>query len=124
MKTKRTFTLLGLTTLLLLAYVHEQTSIYHLSYSIVAKERKLTELNEAYKVAKFSLTEVRSPGSLSERAEAAALQLTIPQSHEVVTVFKVKSALPSAEQPRVIAHPFFSWFQFIKVAQAKTSQEG
>ena len=50
---KRKFVLLTAGTCLLLLYVHEQTSIFQVSYGIEKKERAVAKLSEEYKRMKF-----------------------------------------------------------------------
>ncbi|OGW85883.1 MAG: hypothetical protein A3C35_06720 [Omnitrophica bacterium RIFCSPHIGHO2_02_FULL_46_11] len=121
---KRTVTFLILGTLLLLLYVHEQVSIFQVSYSIERKEREIARLSEEYKTAKFNLARLRSPRLLSERMKKMSLDLGIPTDQEIVTILKPKlqplsHTSPMLDQP---AFRFLSLVHFVKEAQARDAQ--
>jgi len=106
----------------LLGFVHQQTSIYRISYSITAKERELTRLHEEFTQAKVRLAELRSPNALRARAEEVSLDLTIPKDQEVIRLLRMRPIASRTAPERIIGLPFMSWFRFIKEAQAKTSK--
>ncbi len=113
---------LAVLTLMLLAYVHEQTSIYRVSYAIQAKNRELGRLKEDHKLAKFALTQLRSPTTLSRRAREASLDLTVPKDHQVVRVLKTRVATAQVESGGFDRFLPMNWLRFMKEAQAKTSK--
>ncbi len=119
---KRTFTLLILGTLFLLLYVHEQTSIFQVSYSIERKEREVARLSEDYKTAKFYLARLRSPHILSQRMKELSFTLTIPKDQEMVKILKPKSLPVQREVTWPAPFQFLSLLHFVKEAQAKTSK--
>ena len=122
---KRTFTILITATLLLLFYVHEQVTIFQVSYSIERKEREIARLSEDYKTAKFYLTRLRSPHVLSQRIKELSLNLAVPKDRQVIRVLKPK-AVPVQIQVEESWPPapfrFLSLLHFVKEAQAKTSK--
>ena len=120
MENKRIFSLLTIVTLALLLYVHEQISLFRVSYSIQAKERQVAELSEVYKLAKFRVARLRSPQVLSQRMKQLSLNLTTPTEQEVIRILRPQ--MVSQEQTMKWPDPihFLSWLHFIKEAQAKT----
>ena len=114
MENKRIFSLLTIVTLALLLYVHEQISLFRVSYSIQAKERQV------YKLAKFRVARLRSPQVLSQRMKQLSLNLTTPTEQEVIRILRPQ--MVSQEQTMKWPDPihFLSWLHFIKEAQAKT----
>jgi len=118
-----TFIVLILTTLLLVAYVHEHISIYRTSYAIESKERERARLNEEYKLAKYAVSRLRSPDLLSQRLQETSLNLTIPQEHEVIKLLRAKTLSPRIEHAGPVRVAFLPLLQFIKEAQAKTSND-
>lgn len=120
MENKRIFSLLMIVTVALLLYVHEQISLFRVSYSIQAKERQVAELGESYKLAKFRVARLRSPEVLSQRMKQLSLNLTTPTEQEIIRILKPQ--LVSQEQTMKWPDPihFLSWFHFIQDAQAKT----
>ena len=93
---RRTFILMGFVTLLLLFYVHEQVSIFQVSYAIEKKEREVARLSEAYKREKFDLARLRSPHVLSQRIKKLSLALSLPEEQEVVRILRSKA--PAVDQ--------------------------
>ena len=119
---RRTFILMGFVTLLLLFYVHEQVSIFQVSYAIEKKEREGARLSEAYKQEKFDLARLRSPHVLSQRIKKLSLALSLPEEQEVVRILRSKA--PAVDQKTMWSAPFqfLSLLHFVKEAQAKTSK--
>ncbi|MBI4394991.1 MAG: hypothetical protein HY583_02225 [Candidatus Omnitrophica bacterium] len=119
---KCTYTFLIFGTLALLLYVHEQTAIFQVSYSIEKKEREIARLSEQYKTCKFKVARLRSPHVLSERMKKLSLNLTTPKDQKIIRVLKMKT-LPLEPQVRWPAPlQFLSLIHFVKEAQAKTSK--
>ena len=116
---KRTFSVLILGTLALLLYVHQQVSVFQLSYAIERKERQIARLSEDYKRAKFRLDQLRSPHALNERLKQSSLELITPTDQEVVRVLKMQPIIQKTESGWPGAR-FGSLLQFVKEAQAKT----
>ena len=130
----RTFTFLIAGTLLVLAYVHEQVSILQISYSIEKKERAAARLSEDYKVAKFQIARLHSPGYLNQALKSRSLNLSAPKAVQIIKVVKPKEllsstttaqrvGLPPLNQPTTSKASFISWVGgFMREAQAKTSK--
>ena len=116
---KKTFSALIIGTLALLLYVHQQVSVFQLSYDIEKKERQIARLSEDYKRAKFGLDQLRSPHALNERLKGSSLELITPTDQEVVRVLKMQPIIqkPESGWPGV---QFGSLLHFVKEAQAKT----
>jgi cell division protein FtsL len=106
--------------MMLLGYVHAQTSIYRISYSIEAKERQFAELSEDFKRAKFQVAQLRSPSHLSRRAKEASLELMVPREHEIVRILTDNAEVSQLEDPVLRCFPTHSWFGFVREAIANT----
>ena len=119
--TKRTFSWFILVTFALLMYVHQQISIFQVSYSIQRKEREAAKLSEEYKMAKFRLDRLRSPHVLNQRMKEMSLDLTTPTEQEVIRILKPKIAPQETKVSWPDPVQFLSTFHFMKEAQAKTS---
>lgn len=120
---KKTFGYLITVTFLLLLYVHEQTSILHVSYSIQKKEREVAQLSETYKLAKFRVARLRSPQALNHRLKELSFDLTTPTEQEIIRILKPKIESLSSEKTAGSSSHFFPWLNLIKEAQAKTSSK-
>jgi hypothetical protein len=121
---KRTFLAAVLITLSLLAYVHQQTAILRISYSIGTKERELARLSEEYKQAKFRLSSLKSPQALSRRLAHTPLKLTSPKAREIIRVLKPIPAAPEVEAPVwFLRSPLLFWLNPIREAQARVHAE-
>ncbi len=118
---KRTFGLIFAITLALLFYVHQQISIFRVSYTIQKKEMEVARLSEAYKLVKFKVARLYSPHVLSQRMKQLSLDLTTPTEQEIIRVLKPK--IVPQENKVTWSDPvqFLSWLHFIKEAQAKTA---
>lgn len=123
MLSKRAIKYLLLSTGLVLLYVHQQTAILQLSYSIEKKERKLAELSEHYKLARYQIARLRSPNFLNQQLKAHSFDLTHPKVIEVIKVPipKVESAPSQAHWP--LKSSLIFWMGTVKEAQAKTSSK-
>lgn len=120
---RRIFSLLILSTFLLLFYVHIQTTIYQVSYSIEKKEREIAQLSENYKIAKFRAARLRSPRVLSERMKKLSLDLAAPKDQELIRVIKTKVVTPEVETGWYGPFRNLAWLNPIKEAQAKSSKD-
>ncbi len=118
---KRTFSFFILITFALLLYVHQQISIFQVSYSIQKKEHEAANLSEAYKMAKFRVARLRSPNALNHRMKELSLDLTTPTEQEIIHVLKPKIVPQETKTSWSDPVQFLSWFHFIKEAQAKTA---
>ncbi len=120
---RRTFGWFILVTFALLLYVHQQISIFQVSYSIQKKERESAKLSEEYKMAKFRVARLSSPRVLNERMKALSLDLITPTEQEVIHVLKPKVTPPEPKVSWPDPGQFLSLFHFMKEAQAKTSSK-
>lgn len=118
---KKTFILFIMITLALLLYVHQQISVFRVSYAIQKKEAEAAKLSEDYKLVKFRVARLRSPHVLNQRMKQLSLDLTTPTEQEIIRVLKPK-VVPQ-ETKMILPDPiqFLSWLHFIKEAQAKTA---
>jgi len=118
---KRTFGLIIAITLALLFYVHQQISIFRVSYTIQKQETEVTRLSEAYKLVKFRVARLYSPHVLSQRMKQLSLDLTTPTEQEIIRVLKPKMVPQESKITWPDPVQFLSWLHFIKEAQAKTA---
>ena len=119
MLSRRSIPLLFAGTLLLLTYVHAQTSIYRISYSIEAKERQVAALNEGYKHAKFRVAKLHSPSFLNKQLENVSLDLTAPKAAGVLHVSKSIPMGRISVPDLTLRGQVMSWFGLMREAQAK-----
>jgi hypothetical protein len=119
---KRVLKYFVISTTLLLLYVHEQTSILRLSYSIEKKERELARLSEEYKVTRYQLARLHSPGFLSRQLKERSLNLTTPKVIEVIKVQMPKTSTSPVRANVPQQSTLLSWIGSLKEAQAKTSK--
>ena len=120
---KRTFSLFILITFALLLYVHQQISIFQVSYSIQKKEHESAKLSEDYKLVKFRVARLRSPNALNQRMKQLSLDLTTPTEQEVIHVLKPKLVPQETKVSWPDPMQFLSWFHFVKEAQAKIASK-
>ena len=118
---KRTFGLIIAITLALLFYVHQQISIFRVSYTIQKKEIEVARLSEAYKLVKFRVARLYSPHVLSQRMKQLSLDLTTPTEQEIIRVLKPKMVPQENKVAWSDPVQFLSLLHFIKEAQAKTA---
>ena len=111
-----------LATALVLLYVHQETAVLRVSYSIEKKERELARLSEEYKTIHYQVARLRSPSFLNRQMKEHALNLTTPKVIEMVKVPMQKISVSPAQVNAPVKSSFFSWFGSIKEAQAKTSK--
>ena len=116
---KKTFSTLIVGTLALLLYVHQQVSVFQVSYDIEKKERQIARLSEDYKRAKFGLDQLRSPHALNERLKQSSLELITPTDQEVIRILKMQPIIEKTESGWR-GTQFGSLLHFVKEAQAKT----
>ena len=120
---KRTFSLFILITFALLLYVHQQISIFQVSYDIQKKEQDVARLSEEYKMAKFRVDRLKSPHILNQRMKQLSLELITPTDQEIIHVLRPKIELQDNKVSWHDPIQFLSWFHFIKEAQAKTASK-
>ncbi len=118
---KRTFGFIIAITFALLFYVHQQISIFRVSYTIQKKEIEVARLSEAYKLVKFRVARLYSPHVLSQRMKQLSLDLTTPTEQEIIRVLKPKMVPQENKVAWSDPVQFLSWLHFIKEAQAKTA---
>lgn len=116
----------GLLTLLLLLYVHEQVALVRVSYQIDAKQAKLTRMSEEYRQLKFEVDQLKAPRLLEEKMKKLSLDLSLPQEIHVVRTPAPKLA-PQPHDAAAIGSVSGNMFHFlghwVEVAQAKTDNE-
>jgi hypothetical protein len=113
-------------TVLLLFYVHEQVSLFAVSYRIQKNSALLTERGEEYRRLKFEVDQLKAPRLLEEKMRMLNLDLTLPKQ---VLVVRIPSTPPAESNAPVISdislQPFSEGLldflgRWVKVAQAKT----
>ena len=120
---KRTFSYFIVITFALLLYVHQQISIYQVSYAIQKKEGEAAKLSEDYKLAKFRAARYRSPHFLNQRMKELSMDLTTPTDQEIIHILRPKIVPQETKVSWPDPVQLLSWFHFIKEAQAKTSSK-
>ncbi len=119
---KKLFAGLLLLTLALLLHVHMQVSIFKVSYAIQKNNKLFAELSDEFRLQRYELSKLYSPSYLDKRKKEMNLKLTVPREIKVVMVPEFKIADTAViEAPPIIRQGLFSFANFIKEAQAKTS---
>lgn len=77
---------IGIASLPLLFYVHEQIGLFHVSYLIDAQSSALSKMSEEYQRLKFEVDQLRSPRFLEGKMKELSLDLTLPKEIRVVRV--------------------------------------
>ncbi len=112
----------GILTLALLLYVHEQVSLVRVSYQIDSKADKLSKMKEDYRQIKFEVDQLKAPRLLEEKMKSLSMDLTLPREIHVVRTPALKVPLPNQQ----VSTGSFSGNMFgflghwVEVAQAKT----
>ena len=109
----------------LLLYVHEQISLFRVSYILDNRSEKLSQMSEEYRQLKFELDQLKAPRLLEEKIKDLSLDLALPKE---VRVFKVTPTpvsetliqnIPTKTSP--LPDRFVSFLgRWVEVAQAKT----
>ena len=117
---------IGILTLLLLFYVHEQIALVRVSYLIDSKSIQLNHLSEQYRQIKFEVDQLKAPHLLQEKMKNLSMQLTLPQEIHVIKIPPLKIT-PQDSQVSPVASLSGNMFHFlghwVDVAQAKTDNE-
>ena len=116
----------GLLTLLLLLYVHEQVALVRVSYLIDSKSAALNHMSEEYRQLKFDVDQLKAPRLLEEKMKTLSLDLALPQEIHVVRTPAVPLPVQGREVPAVgsISGNMFHFLgHWVEVAQAKTDNE-
>lgn len=114
---------IGVLTLLLLVYVHEQIALVRVSYLIDAKSVEYSRLSEEYRRIKFEVDQLKAPRLLEEKMKNLSLQLTLPQEIHVIKTPAPKLSVqdrqisPAAALSGNVFHFLGHW---VDIAQAKT----
>jgi len=108
----------------LLVYVHEQITLFQISYTLNAKSQTLVDKRETFQRLKLEVNQLRAPDRLEAKIEELALNLALPQEIQIV---RTPSMMPlaSAAVQNVSVDPYTNRFfnllgRWIDVAQAKT----
>ena len=119
---RKVFSGLFVLTAALLLHVHTQVSIFQVSYSIQNKEKKLAALSDEYRIRKFEVSKLHSLVYLDKRKKEMNLNLVVPKEIKIVPVPIVKPLVEPVMPNSLVRRSFFSFVNFIKEAQAKTSR--
>lgn len=117
---------IGVLTLLLLLYVHEQIALVRVSYLMDAKSVQLNRLVEEYRQIKFEVDQLKAPRLLEEKMKNLSMTLTLPQEIHVIKTPALKLSAqdrqlsPAASLSGNMFHFLGHW---VDVAQAKTDNE-
>lgn len=120
--------LIGITfvTALFLFYVHEQISLFDISYRIQKDSALLTDKSEEYRRLRFEVDQLKAPRLLEEKMRKLKLDLALPKQVLVVQIPSIPAAKSTAPVIKKIPLQLFSeglldfLGRWVKVAQAKT----
>ena len=108
--------------LMLLLYVHEQISLFHISYEMESKAERLTRLSEEYRQLRFEVEQLKAPRLLENKIKELSLNLTLPQEVRVVRMPAIEklnapvSVLSDSPVPDRLFNLLGRW---VDIAQAK-----
>ena len=122
---KRHFVLLALFTMVLLAYVHAQVSVFRVSYSIAEKEKWLSKMSDDYRNIKFQVSKLKSLNYLDKKRREIEADLVTPKMVKAIRVPAEKQAeLPAPSEGRsLLRHGVSPLLGLIKEAQARMSRD-
>ncbi|MBI3316557.1 MAG: hypothetical protein HYZ85_00940 [Candidatus Omnitrophica bacterium] len=110
---------------LFVTYVHEQISLFKISFVLDQQYESLNRKAEEYRRLKFEVDQRKAPRVLEQKMKELELDLTLPKEIRVFRLApKPEAVLASASAPPTF-HPFSSSLmdflgRWIEVAQAKT----
>ena len=113
---------------LLLLYVHEQVSLFRISYLMDSQSNSFAHKSEQYRQLKFEVDQLKAPRLLEERLKEESLDLTLPKEIRVVKVPETSPLAPalvsSVPSLPLNGNAFLNVLgQWMGVAQAKTDSE-
>ena len=118
----KTLLMTSVISVFLLLYVHEQISLFRLSYAIDRKSKIQAQRGEQYRHLKFEVDRLKAPRRLEEKLKELDLDLTLPKEIRIMRVPKtVEVKIPA--MPKTELQPFSEGLmnflgRWIKVAQA------
>ena len=114
-------------TALMLVYVHEQVSLFQISYSLDERADTLTRRTETFRKLKFEVEQLKAPRLLEQRMKDMKLELGLPKEVRVVKVAQNapeagagETALETSSANQGLARFVGHW---MGVAQAKTDSQ-
>ncbi len=113
---------------LFLLYVHGQTALFELSYTIDKHSKIVMRESEEYRRLKFEVEQLKAPLLLEGKMKEMSLELGLPKEVRVVRV--APPVIPAAESPVMHAdslqNPSNGLMRFlgrwVDIAQAKTDR--
>ncbi len=113
-------------TFVLLCYVHLQSEVFHVSYNIAEKEKRMSQLSDDYKKLNFEVSKLKSLNYLDKKRREKEVALVVPQRVKTIrvpmTVKVAEEPLPNMEYPPMLKKSLTSVMGLIKEAQAKMSR--
>lgn len=114
-------------TFVMLCYVHLQTEVFRVSYSIAEKEKKLSKLSDQYRELKFEVSHLKSLNYLDKKRREKDVGLVAPEKVKTIRVPVPSSRImeepvPNSEYSPLLKKSLTSVVGFIKEAQAKMSR--
>lgn len=114
-------------TFVMLCYVHLQTEVFRVSYSIAEKEKRLSQLSDHYRELRFEVSKLKSLNYLDKKRREKDVALVAP---EKVRTIRIPMASPritedpgiSSEYTPILKKSLTSVLGVIKEAQAKMSR--
>ena len=115
---------IGIGSLPLLLYVHQQVALFHISYLLDDQASGLNKKSEAYRRLKFEVDQLKSPRFLEEKIKELSLNLALPQEIRVVRIPQsFRPSLNPVEPMSVspISDKVLNFLgRWVDIAQAKT----
>lgn len=116
----------SLLSMLLVFYVHEQISLFSLSYCMNTESETLARKAEEYRHLKFEVDQLKAPRLLEDKMKHMRLDLALPKEVRVVripTVPIVESPVVKSISLQPLSDGLLDFLgRWVKVAQAKTEQ--
>jgi len=127
MPMKNLMSLIVSITFVMLCYVHLQTEVFRVSYSIAEKEKRLSQLSDHYRELRFEVSKLKSLNYLDKKRREKDVALVAP---EKVRTIRIPMASPritedpgiSSEYTPILKKSLTSVLGVIKEAQAKMSR--
>lgn len=127
MSFKNLMSLIISVTFVMLCYVHLQTEVFRVSYSIAAKEKRLSQLSDQYRELKFEVSRLKSLTYLDKKRREKDVALVAPEQVKTIRVPMPASkitdeAATGPEYSPMLKKSLTSVLGMIKEAQAKMSR--
>jgi hypothetical protein len=115
---------LGIITVLLLLYVHQQVANLQVSYRLNKQQEQLTRMIDTYKNLRFELASLKSPTRVEQKLAEADIALVLPTEVKVVRATTLPAHMLTVAKlsPETKKTSIFSVMGIEREAQAELSQ--